>query len=458
MPWANWPGTANGISSPAWGTNVQLYVRAAIAAGTNMHWGPGDRSDPTAFLDAGNVWSGSAQTPAPPAGSLWIDVGCDVLDLETVLGLTDANPPANVADAGTAEFTLIDPDRRYDPLNPSSPYTYGGISRLREGAPILIWAEYLTSPSTVGTCYLFRGTVDTWTSDWSPHANARRAKVTASDETKVLASLDWGEQPSVGAGDYQKARMERILTYYGRPLPTASDNGSTRYAATTLADSAWELLSEVMTDGNGFLYIDPQFGVTYRWNGRWTVRNPTLRLQVGCPAPPGVYDILLAVETGVTEIRNSWTASRTGGTATRYFSQSSIDKYGERGYPKRTDLTLYDDAEVATIANTKLQLAANPRGRIVACTIRPQIDQTSWPDVFQNQQYLSAEAMRVYWLPPDAGAVAYDVKARPFGVTHTITRDVWSIRYALAFGDVYSRVMHWGPATYDKLDSGNVYV
>jgi hypothetical protein len=452
---ATWPGTAGGAYSPHWGENVRLYIWAAIQAGTVMHWGP----HATAVLNAGNVWSsgGPQPTPSPPAGTMWVDLSCDVLDLEVHLGADQVSPPTNVADAGTCAITLVDPDRRYDPLNPDGPYQYGGSSRLGSGTAIRVFAETLTTPTTVTQHPLFLGTVDTWREDWTPHPTKRRANVVASDAVKTLTGLDWGEQPAVGNGDYMGARLARILDFYGWTGGRGLDFSYMRYGPTTFDGSAWDLLARTVTDDNGYLFIDGNGAVTTAGENRWAVRNPTMILQVGCGADvTGVYDIAVDVEVDTSVITNSVTAGRTDATPIRYTNATSITQYGEQGI-KTTDLGLYDDTEVTRYANSILGLRAFPRGQLTSVTVRPQLDPTCWAMVFRNQVYLSKEHMRVVWQPPDS-STAYDVKGRPFGVTHAVTHAAWDVTYPLAYADVYTRIMHWGPHAYDKLNAGNVYV
>jgi hypothetical protein len=421
-----------------------------------MRWG----SDPNSFLNAGNVWShgGSMPSPAPPAGTLWVNVACDILNLNIHTGTDEVMPFANVAEAGTCEFTLRDNLRKYDPMNPDSPYMYGGLSRLSQGTAIRVFVETLATPSTVTQTNLFVGTVDTWAEDWENNPANRVAHVVASDVTKELQNLDWGEQPPVGDGENLTNRLNRILNYYGYTGPKQLDGGAMKYQATTLAQSAWELLGRTVTDDNGYLLVNGNGAVQQTYEGRWLIRNPTLTMTVGCGVSvTGAYDIVLDVEVGTSEIQNSVTAGRTGGTLTTYRNATSVAQYGERGAPKRTDLTLYDDTNVGTYANSILGTRAFPTGRITSVTLRPQLEPACWPSVFRSQAYLSMEAIRILWQPSDSSTV-YDVKGRPFGVEHTISRTTWDVRYPLALANVYTRVMHWGQHAYDNLDQANVYV
>jgi hypothetical protein len=445
-----WPGTPGGAASPWWGDNVRLYVWVAIQAGTGLHWGPhaADR------LDAGNVWASPAAAPGPtpPAGGLWIDVSCDVLEGETNLGGGPGNPYQ--AEAATAELVLRDPHRIYDPLNPDSPYQYGGRSRLGPGAAVLVFVEVLTAPTTVERTNLHSGTVDTWAEAWTPHPGDRRVRVVSSDNTKILVGLDQGEQPEVGAGDTTDARITRILTHYGYTEPTRLDPGTVTLAATTLAQSAWELIGRAASDEIGHVYLDPDGALQFHARSTWaTLPDPVVT--VGCA--PGVegYDIVTdaAVDAASLALTNSVAAARTGGTTVTATSTASITLYGERGH-KRTDLGLADDAQVAAWATYTLGLWAFPRARITAVTLTPRFDPTAWAAVVGTR--LVVDRARVLWTPPGE-TVTYDTTGRIFSVRHQFSHTSWTTTWGLAYADLYARIMHWGGHPFDRLDSGNVY-
>ena len=101
-----------------------------------------------------------------------------------------------------------------------------------------------------------------------------------------------------------------------------------------------------------------------------------------------------------------------------------------------------------------LGLSAYPRARLTSVTLHPHFDDTSWAAVLAIK--LITDRARVLWTPPGA-TVAYDTTARVFGVAHKITRSSWQTTWTLAYADLYSRVMHWGPHAFDRLTTGNVY-
>ena len=448
------PFTAGGASSPAWGDNIRLYVYASIRAGTTMHWG----SHPTSFLDAGNVWGGGSVTPpgVPPlANTLWVDLTCDTQEVQTHLGGSSAEGPIVRVEAGTAQITLLDPTRKYDPLNPAGPFQYGGITRLGPGVQIKVWAEVQTG-STFTTYWLHTGTVDSWTEQWEPSPNKRKAIVVSSDAVKGLVSLDRGEQPPVGAGDTTAQRVERILAYYGWAGTRNLDASTVTEQATTLAQSAWELISRTADDEIGLVWISPQGVLQMRNRATWLQQSPPV-LSVGCAptAPLGTWDIALdaVVAAAGRLFKNAAYVSRTGGVQQVARSETSIQLYGERDL-KRTDLGHDADTVTATWASFIVSLIGWPRARVEDITLAPGLSPVSWSDVLGVD--LVTDRITVHWQPEDSTDPVV-ATGRAVGIDHTIQRQGWEVQMHMALADVYGRVLHWGAHPYDQLSRGNVY-
>lgn len=444
--------TAGGAASPHWGGTIRLYVWAAIRAGSNMQWGQAGALD---TLDAGNVWGGGATDPAPPAGTVWIDLSCDALEVETHLGGTRADGAMAKAEASTATITLQDPTRKYDPLNPVSPYQYGGQSRLMPGVRVSIWAEVQEGSTTV-RYDIFTGTVDSWSEEWQLHASERRAIVQASDAVKTLVNLDYGEQPAVGAGDTVSQRIDRILTYYGWPGTRNLDASSVTLQATTLAQSAWELVGRASDDELGFTWIDAKGVLQFRNRDTWTAR-PAPVLTVGCsPTVTGEYDVLVEADVHAADlnIRNAVYATRVGGTQQTVRSEASIERYGLYSY-KRTDLGLQNDTQAAQWAQALVTVQGFPRAGIDSVTVLSAFDETVWSKLLGLK--LVTDRVRVLWTPPD-GTGPVDAIGRAVGVDHSITRHRWWIDVAMATVDIYGHALHWGAHPDDRLNKGLTYV
>lgn len=451
LPPSPWPGTAGGAWSPDWGGPIQVYVWAGIYSGSAMRWGvaANDR------LDSGNVWSGGASpSPAPPANRIWVDLSCDVLSLETHLGGTRTDGAIAQAGAATCSVRLADPTRKYDPTNPNSPFQYGGQTRLTPGTNLIVFAEWWNG--TAITQYrLFTGTVDSWGGDWRLHPGDRVAEVVASDAVKDLVNLDFGEQPAVGAGDTVNQRISRILTYYGWPGTSSLDVSTNTLQATTLAQSAWELIGRATEDELGFTFLDQMGVLRMRNRATWTTR-PAPVLTVGCAPSTTAYDTVVgsAVLAANLDIKNAVYATNTGGTQQVARNQTSIDRYGIQSY-KRTDLGLQSDTQAGAWASFLVSLQSTPRPQLETVTIRPAFDPSIWPTLLSLR--LVADRVRVLWTPTDMSATT-EVFGRTVSIDHRVTRHVWNVTLELAQADIFANVMHWGTHAKDRLNVGNVYV
>ena len=446
--------TPGGAANPAWGPNIRLYVWASIRAGTTMHWG----SHPTSFLDAGNVWGGGSLTPpgvTPLPERLWVDLSCDTTEVQTHMGGSSAEGPIVRVEAGTAQITLFDPTRKYDPLNPAGPFQYGGITRLGPGCQIKVWAEVQTG-TTFTSYWLHTGTVDSWSEQWEPTPTNCKAVVVSSDAVKNLVSLDRGEQPPVGTGDTTAQRVERILTYYGWAGARNMDASTVTEQATTLAQSAWEMISRAADDEIGMVWISPQGVLQMRNRSTW-LQRPDPVLSVGCSptAPPDSWDIAIdaLVAAAGRLFKNAAYVSRTEGIQQIARSETSIQLYGERDL-KRTDLGHSADAVTATWAAFIVSLIGWPRARVEDITLAPGLSPASWSDVLDVD--LVTDRIAVHWQPADA-TEPVEATGRAVGIDHTIQTGGWETVFHLALADVYGRTLHWGAHPYDKLTRGNVY-
>lgn len=441
-----WPGTPGGATSPYWGGDIRLYVWVAIQAGSTFTWGQSDTDN----LNAGNVWGGGSTGPVAPAERLWVDVSCDVRRLETHIGGAKSDGAITKSEAGTCTLTLADPNRIYDPLNPESPWQYAGRSRLSPGTPIWVWAELQEEGGTVSTWRIFTGTVDYWQEDWKLHKGEREAQVIASNATRDLVNLDWGEQPAQGAGEFVHERIQRILSHYGYTDDTELDESAITLQATTLAQSAWELLGRVTDDELGALWLDESNVLRFRSRDTWlSVADPVV--SVGCPDG---YDSVVGAEVKASgEMHNAIYASNTGGTTQVARSEQSISLYGPHNY-KRTDLGMQSDGQAGAWATFLLQVQGYPRAQIGSVTLRPAFTPEMWDTLLGLK--LIEDRVRVQWQPP--GEALVEATARVIAVDHSIDRFAWEVELDLTMADLFARVFHWGPHPEDLLDQGYVWV
>lgn len=448
MPWPT--STPGGAVSPRWGGYTKLFVRAAIGAGNTFHVGTHqfDR------LNAGNVLGGGV---VAPGNDLWIDIACDVADLELVAGATTSAGILSKADAATITVTLADPGGIYDPLNPAGPFSYGGRSRLVPGTPVEVFAEVVDGDTgTVSTHWMFTGTADSWQQDWTSKPSSRRTVLIASDATKMFSRLDRPEQPAQGAGDTTQQRVHRIVDFFGwvGPVLDPPGGGTVTLQATTLAQSAWELINRTLDDELGYVHF------TARGELRWLActvwaTNTAPSVTLGCDVG---FDVLVDATPSALDrqMRNAVYAARVGGTAQSAISTASIDTYGRYDYT-RTDLGLQTDAQTAAWATSLVQLYAYPTVTLDDVTMAPVVDPEPWKP-WKAILALTpiTDIVRVHWTPPDLEANhTVDVNSRVVGVSHRITRTSWEVRWQLVNtrpAAQAGRGFTMGPHAQDRLD------
>lgn len=465
-----WPSsTPGGAISPHWGGYVKLWVRAALAAGETFHMGKhaNDR------LDAGNVMGGApeALVRAPRVGTverLWIDLSCDVLDVQIAGGASSSQGIFSKPDTATMQVTLSDPGGIYDPLSNVPPWSYGGRSRLVPGTPVECFAEIVNGDTgALSRVWLFTGGADSWGEDWTPTPSRRTARLVASDETKQWARYNLPEGAAVGADDTISQRVARLVAAYqwAGIVQNDPDGGTVTLAATTLAQTGWELLNRTLDDELGYVYFTPTGALRWVNRGTW-YEHPAPILALGCPdleeAGETFRDVIIDASPSTIDdqVRNSIYAARTGGTTVTAISQSSIERYGFRYDYKRTDLGLANDAQVGAWAQVVLELYAYPQISLADITMRPAIDARSW-EVFASVlgvQYVS-DLVRVVWAPPDLPTHEIDVLSRVVGAAHKITRAAFETRWQLVgSGGLASSgaVFTMGPDANDRLDAGYI--
>lgn len=409
-------------------------------------------------LDAGNVLGGGQMTPG---GDLWVDIACDITDMEVISGASTSQGILSKPDAGTLTATISDPGGIYDPLNPAGPFSFGGRSRLVPGTPVEVFAEVVDGDlGTVSTHWLFTGTADSWEQDWTPSPSKRETKLIATDATKAFARLDRPEQPAQGDGDTTQQRIHRIVDFFGWAgvVIDPPGGGTVTYQATTLAQSAWELLNRTLDDELGYVYFTAKGELRWLPRSTWTTKVAA-SLTLGC----GVgYDVLIDATPSAIDrqMRNAVYAARTGGTAQAATSQSSIDQYGRYDY-SRTDLGLATDVQAAQWASTLVTLYAYPQVTLDDVTMRPDVDPQPWKPWKAILGFTPiTDVVRVVWSPPDIpGGYVADVSSRAFGFAHNITRAVWEVKWQLVNTRPAAQagaVFTMGPHRQDRLNSNFV--
>jgi hypothetical protein len=453
--------TEGGTTAPAWGS-VKLFTWIALGTGTTWRLGP-DAADK---LNSGNVL-GRADSPGPDPSTgttsrLWQDLTCDVLDVQISTGATKADGVVARAEAGSCTLTLADPDRKYDPLNSSSPWQYQGRSRLVPGCPVVVFAEApdTDQPDNILRFTLFAGEVTSWHEPWTPHRSERRCTVTCTDATAALVALERPElEVPVGQGETVDQRLSRILDYHSAPMTLLAEPSTVHLAGTTMAGSAWDEIREAVDAEVGFAHVvafghDPlsyhdlasMTALRFLPRSVWAGAEAASVI-VSCPRT-----IAATVDTLDAQVRNRVVGARKDGAKITQSSQQSIDRYGTHAY-SQTDLPLADDAEVGQWVTFVLQNYAFPHPSLADVTLMPSAVPNSWPSILGVR--LVSERIGVEWTPPGQ-TVGYSITARVVGCKHTITRGRWEVVWSLGAAETSGAFWTLGVDPHDEFDHGNV--
>lgn len=477
-----WPSdTPGGVSHRAWGGYIRFWLMAAISGGFPFTAGPHQNDR----LNAGNVLTdtsgfvGGRQVDPqalPTTSGLWVDLTCDLVDCDIANGATSGAGILSKAEAGTLTATLYDPTGKYDPANPSSPFALNGRSRLVPGVPILAFCEIIRDPTAatvqVWQVPLFSGTADRWSEAWDREPSDRRGKLVATDFVKQLVKMNRAAQPPAGAGESVQSRLGRISTYYAfnglthyAVPPSAGGEGTRTLQATTLAQSAWELINRAIDDDLGFVWWNPGMSTIYGAGGVWVSRESWSYVAAGFPKPllgcggAGFLDIVTeAIPMAFdAQLVNAAYASRSGGTSQSARNTASINRWGEQSV-SRSDLGLNDDPQVATWAQDLVNLEANPRGALERVTLIPAVAPQSW-DAWRQvlPPSIVTGPLRVVYENESFDYVA-DVTVRNVGYEYHIAADDWSVVLHTVSANMASgaNTLHAGPHALDRLDAGNV--
>lgn len=482
-----------GANAPSWGNTVKLHVWLALGRGNTFALGP----SPFDRLDAGNV-IGQLPNPQPapdavitgfpftlgpmphdtlddhnylswhvlpgeargPTERLWVDVSCDVIDLNIHSGATTDDGVLAKAQAGTCSIVIADPDQDFDPINGQSKWQFQGHTRLTPGVPVIVWADVLQDGLFVLRRTLFVGKALSFSEPWVRDPADRRCTIEAADVIADLANRDHAALGTpVGAGEFVHQRLERILNAAdGPPLQVAGDS-LVPLQATDLEGNAWQLINAAADDEIGFVgavpYAPDPLGFLFRTEHQ-ALRFLPRSTWFAQPAPVMTVPCEMMTDATVSaldlQIRNRVTAARTGGTAVTVRSEQSIDRFGEHSYSK-TDLGLEGDDDAGQWAAVVLALFAFPQARLQDVTIVPGARPDLWWQVLSVR--LAMDRVVVQWTPP-GGTATYITTARVIGVDHQINYERWTIQWTLGTAENSGRFFTLGPGDRDQLDHANV--
>ena len=253
--------------------------------------------------------------------------------------------------AGTAQFRLINNDRRFDPINEASPYydaTKGrsGVTPRRKVSVFLDGeAVYVGRITDIDVNYDF---------------NLSEVVISASDDFVLLANSTTGDS-FTPPQELSGARLERILDLLSVGYPLASRNISTGVA--TLGNysidantNALTYLQKITDSEQGYLFISKDGLLTFTDRLAASFASPSAFFSDdGSEIPYSTLEVLYGQEF----LYNRVSTQTEGGTPQNVDDTPSQTEFGISTLAL-SDLLLADDSAALTLANTLLDRYKEP--------------------------------------------------------------------------------------------------
>lgn len=288
--------------------------------------------------------------------------------------------------AGSISVTLNNQDGRFSPDNLLGPYVAAGISSIIPGLPIRARVDYASI-----TYQLFYGRIDEWVESFKLFGDdgcgdrIGQATMTCSgsDAWKKLASASSAAvSPSVGAGEYFGARVQRVLDSAGFTDSTDLDVGYVPLQATDLSSKPTEELEVTAASEGGHVWVDADGTVIGR--DRYALvedpRSITPQVVFGDDGLSEIQWFSIQVSSlSLSGVINAAVYSRVGGSEQAYYDQPSIALYGKIADTSSwiDKLLCTTDPEVATLAQWTVMTHKDPAIAVEGLSLRPRYD----PDV-----------------------------------------------------------------------------
>ena len=296
----------------------------------------------------------------------WTDVSSYVREIRIRRGRQDE---LNRMEAGTADVTLSNTDRRFDPTNTSSPYA-PGVLPMRRINIRATWASV--------TYDLFTGYIESWPPDW-PLSDDSSVTLPCVDAFGYLARARLSmSQAAMDAG----ANIDDMLDLISWPSGDRSINaGLSTLQAWTASDSiVLGMIQRLVESENGYFWVSADGKIYFRersyriTNSRSTTSQGTF----GDLAGELPYSAIVPAFDD-TFIYNDVRITRTGGVQQTTGDSASIQAYFRRALI-RSDLLIANDNEAVDAAGWLLSQYKDAALRFKRVTLDPQADDTNlWP-------------------------------------------------------------------------------
>jgi len=354
----------------------------------------------------------------------WTTVSDDIVATSRQLELSVKRGRTDIfrdPETGLLQTRLRNQDRRFDPGNPSSPYS----PEVAPARPCRLRAI------KDGFSYqLFRGDIEDWPQDWQGRVN--EVPVTVLDGFEPLSQARVRIDAPV---ETTGARVERILNAAGWPRSLrVIDIGTTPVQAWVGKEgSALELLFLMVTTESGHTYIDGEGRVVFKDRlARATAPLNVVKATFSNIPLPGELPLVDAdVGDDKDQIINHVRIKVTDGPEFIAQDSASVGHHRQRSYER--ELPLADETEAEIKAYWVLQLFKEPFTRVKQVVIEPQMDSTMWEHALGRE---IGDRIRFKIYPPGTGVLLHDLQAIIEHVQHRYIVGRWTTTWTLSPADV----------------------
>ena len=398
----------------------------------------------TEYLHLDDAARGKFDTGLLAPDAVFTDITADVRGVSTKRGRQRLLESFG---AGTCEIVLDNSTGDYDPNNLSGLYVSAGASLVKPMVRVRVRAD------RAGTVYdLFYGFADEWDTSWPSYGKDAICVLRATDGFKVLARHEPGAaSASAGASEGSGTRIGRILTSAGWPATDRDlDTGNSTVQATTLASGSLAEMQDVALSEGGYLFVSASGKVTFR--DRHSRIEDSRSINIQATFDDDGTDLAysgIAVFNDDDLIKNSITATRTGGAAQAINDSTSIGAFFTRTY-NVTGMWLETDAEVLNWATWVLNLFKTYETRVDSLTLHPQRADALWPIALGSE---FGDLMRVLRRPGSSDVIDRYVFLE--GVEHQIGPKSWETRFTFSSASgIYASWMILDNTVSGKFDTG----
>jgi hypothetical protein len=346
-------------------------------------------------------------------------VTADVSDTVQAVNISRGrNALSDVFQTGTCSVVIADETGAFNPNNTASPY-YGLIQPLRK---ITITA---TDPATGIVWAMFAGYTTGFNYQQSRYVGeVSTTTITAVDGFRLANLAQLTTVAGSAAGNLSGTRITQILDAIAWPNSMRDiDAGQTTVQANpTTNATALAKLQQVTDSEYGSLYVDPSGNMVFQdrlFTESSVAATPTVFADNGTGIPYSQIKWLF----DDTQVYNSASITRIGGTAQTAENASSIALYFKHSY-NRTDLIMETDAVALQYAQAYV---ASRQATTIRCdAISLDLNTTSTAGVTAALQLDYFDPITVKSTQPAAsGTSTLDKTLQIFGVSHAITPNTW---------------------------------